>query len=89
MTSVVPWKSGTPFSIRSGSDSPGLGNVDSTGSDRPNVVESAVEFIQPLDSGGNFGRNTFRKNGVWNIKMAFSWRILLPKSLPSFSVPSS
>ncbi len=99
LSSVVLWKSGTPFSIRSGSDSPGIGNVDGAGSDRPNVVDptilgrvinhpdtsrsllpaSAFEFMQPVDPGGNLGRNTFRKDGVWNVNMALSRRILLAK----------
>ncbi|MYC68617.1 MAG: hypothetical protein F4X12_20055 [Acidobacteriia bacterium] len=97
LSSVVLWKSGTPFGIRSGSDSPGIGNVDGAGSDRPNVIDasilgravnhpdrskallptSAFEFIQPTDAGGDLGRNTFRKDSVWNINMALSRRVLL------------
>ena len=97
VSSVVLWKSGTPFGIRSGSDSPGIGNVDGAGSDRPNVIDasilgrvvnhpdrskallptSAFEFIQPTDAGGDLGRNTFRKDSVWNINMALSRRVLL------------
>ena len=99
LSSVVLWKSGTPFGIRSGSDSPGVGNVDGAGSDRPNVLDpsilgrvvnhpdrskaalptSAFEFIQPTDLGGDLGRNTFRKDSVWNVNMALSRRILLDK----------
>ena len=99
LSSVVLWKSGTPFSLRSGSDSPGVGNVDGAGSDRPNVIDasilgrvvnhpdrskallptSAFEFIQPTDAGGDLGRNTFRKDSVWNINMALSRRVLLDK----------
>ncbi len=98
-SSVVLWKAGTPFGIRSGSDSPGIGNVDGAGSDRPNLADTAIlgsiinhpdtsrallrrsafEFIQPTDPGGNLGRNTFRKDGVWNVNMALSRRILLPR----------
>lgn len=98
-SSVVLWKSGTPFGIRSGSDSPGVGNVDGAGSDRPNVLDpsilgrvvnhpdrskallpvSAFEFIQPTDPGGDLGRNTFRKDSVWNVNLALSRRILLAK----------
>lgn len=98
-SSVVLWKSGTPFAIRAGSDSPGIGNVDGAGSDRPNIVDtgllgrtvnhpdnsrdllprSAFDFIRPTDAGGNLGRNTFRKDGVWNVNMALSRRILLPR----------
>ena len=96
VSSVVLWKSGTPFGIRSGSDSPGIGNVDGAGSDRPNVVDSSIlgrsvnhpdtsrsrldrtafEFIRPTDPGGNLGRNTFRKDSVWNVNVALSRRIL-------------
>ena len=98
-SSVVLWKSGTPFGIRAGSDSPGIGNVDGAGSDRPNLADtsilgrivnhpdtslsqlprSAFEFIRPTDPSGNLGRNTFRKDGVWNVNTALSRRILLPK----------
>ena len=98
-SSIVLWKSGTPFGIRAGSDSPGIGNVDGAGSDRPNLVDTSVlgkvvnhpdrsrsllprdafEFIRPTDEGGNLGRNTFRKDGVWNVNMAMSRRILLPR----------
>ena len=35
---VVLFKKGTPFSVLSGSDAPGFGNVDGSTSDRPNVV---------------------------------------------------
>ena len=96
VSSVVLWKSGTPFGLRSGSDSPGIGNVDGAGSDRPNIVapsilgqsvnhpdtsrasldRSSFEFIRPTDRGGNLGRNTFRKDSVWNVNVAFSRRIL-------------
>ena len=98
-SSVVLWKTGTPFGIRAGSDSPGIGNVDGAGSDRPNLSDtsllgrvvnhpdtsrgqlprSAFEFIQPTDPAGNLGRNTFRKDGVWNVNTALSRRILLPR----------
>lgn len=96
-SSVVLWKSGTPFGIRAGSDGPGIGNVDGAGSDRPDVVDSTVlgrvinhpdtsarrlprsafSFIRPTDAGGDLGRNTFRKDGVWNVNMALSRRFLL------------
>ena len=42
LSSVVLLKSGTPFSIRSGSDGPGAGNVDGAGSDRPNIVDPSI-----------------------------------------------
>ncbi len=96
-SSVILWKSGTPFGIRSGSDSPGVGNVDGAGSDRPNVADmsvlgrvinhpdtarallprSAFEFIRPNAPAGNLGRNTFRKDGVWNVNLALSRRLRL------------
>ena len=41
-SSIVLLKSGTPFTLRSGSDSPGVGNVDGASSDRPNVADPAV-----------------------------------------------
>lgn len=42
LSAVVLVKSGTPFSLRSGSDSPGFGNVDGASSDRPNVIDPSV-----------------------------------------------
>lgn len=35
-------KTGTPFTVVTGSDSPGFGNVDGTSSDRPNVVDPSI-----------------------------------------------
>jgi hypothetical protein len=94
MSSVVLLKSGTPFSIRAGSDGPGIGNVDGAGSDRPNVVDptilgtvvdhpdtsvqklnpAAFSLIGPTQLGGNLGRNTFRKDQVWNVNLGVSRR---------------
>jgi hypothetical protein len=39
---VVLAKTGTPFSVVSGSDSPGFGNVDGDSGDRPNLVDPSV-----------------------------------------------
>ena len=33
---------------------------------------SAFAFIQPTDSSGNLGRNTFRKDGIFNVNVALS-----------------
>ncbi len=41
ISSVVLAKSGTPFAVRT-ADSPGNGNVDGAGSDRPNLLDSSV-----------------------------------------------
>jgi hypothetical protein len=41
-TVVFLAKSGTPFTVLSGSDSPGYGNVDGSSGDRPHVVDPAV-----------------------------------------------
>ena len=41
-SSIVLLKSGTPFTVYTGSDAPGYGNVDGSGKDRPNVVNPAV-----------------------------------------------
>jgi hypothetical protein len=35
-------KTGTPFTVVSGSDAPGYGNVDSSGSDRPNIDDPSI-----------------------------------------------
>lgn len=42
MAAVVLLKSGTPFSVVSGSDSPGFGNVDGSRGDRPHVIDTSV-----------------------------------------------
>ncbi len=100
-SSVVLWKSGTPFTLRSGSDSPGIGNVDGAGSDRPDLVDTAVlgrvvnhpdtalaqlpqeafAYINPTAAAGNLGRNTFRKDSVWNVNLGLSRRIVLPREM--------
>ena len=96
-SSIVLLKSGTPFSLRAGSDAPGVGNVDGVSGDRPNVAdpavlgrtidhpdtsvarlpESAFSFMLPGELAGNVGRNTFRKDGVWNINAGLSRRFVL------------
>ena len=42
MNGVLLLKSGSPFTLRSGSDGPGFGNVDGGASDRPNVIDPSV-----------------------------------------------
>lgn len=42
LSSVVLLKSGSPFTVASGSDSPGFGNVDGNGGDRPNLVDPSI-----------------------------------------------
>ncbi len=42
LSSVVLFKQGTPFTVTSGSDAPGFGNVDANGGDRPNLVDPSV-----------------------------------------------
>ncbi len=94
LSSIVLLKSGTPFELTAGSDGPGVGNVDGTSSDRPNVVDPSVlgrtinnpdtsadrlpaeafGFAGPTERAGNLGRNTFRKDGIWNINIALSRR---------------
>jgi hypothetical protein len=41
-SSVILLKSGTPFTVSTGSDAPGFGNVDGIGGDRPNVVDPSI-----------------------------------------------
>ncbi len=97
LSSIVLLKSGTPFTVRTGSDAPGSGNADGQTSDRPNVVDtsvlgarvnhpdlasaqlprSAFAFMAPTDFAGNLGRNTFRKDGVFNVNAAVSRRFSL------------
>jgi hypothetical protein len=42
VSAVFLAKSGTPFTVLSGSDGPGYGNVDGSSGDRPHVVDAAV-----------------------------------------------
>jgi hypothetical protein len=42
LSGVLLVKNGTPFSVESGSDGPGFGNVDGQGSDRVNLVDRTV-----------------------------------------------
>lgn len=84
---IILAKNGTPFTITSGSDAPGFGNVDGGSNDRVHIVDasilgrtigdpdtararlprSAFGFIQPGQSRGNIGRNTFRRGGIYNV----------------------
>jgi hypothetical protein len=41
-SAVALLKTGTPFTVTSGSDGPGFGNVDGNGGDRPNLVDPSV-----------------------------------------------
>ena len=40
--SIVLLKKGTPFTVGSGSDAPGFGNVDANGGDRPNLLDPSI-----------------------------------------------
>ena len=42
LSAVSLVKTGTPFSVRTGSDGPGFGNVDGASGDRPHVVDPSV-----------------------------------------------
>lgn len=42
LTSVVLAKTGMPFTVLSGSDGPGFGNVDGTNGDRPDIVDPSI-----------------------------------------------
>jgi hypothetical protein len=39
---IVLLKSGTPFTVQTGSDAPGFGNVDGNNGDRPNLLDPAI-----------------------------------------------
>jgi hypothetical protein len=41
-SSVILLKSGTPFTVQTGSDAPGFGNVDGIGGDRPDILDPAI-----------------------------------------------
>lgn len=42
LSSFLLLKSGTPFTVQSGGDGPGYGNVDGNGADRPNIVDPSI-----------------------------------------------
>jgi hypothetical protein len=42
LAAVALLKDGTPFTVISGSDSPGFGNVDGNGGDRPNLLDPSI-----------------------------------------------
>jgi hypothetical protein len=42
LSAVLLVKSGTPFTVYSGSDAPGYGNVDGNGQDRPNLLDPSI-----------------------------------------------
>jgi hypothetical protein len=42
VSGVILRKSGTPFNVSSGSDSPGYGNVDGTRGDRPHLLDPSI-----------------------------------------------
>ncbi len=93
LAAVTLLKSGTPFTVQSGADGPGFGNVDGNGGDRPNLVDrsvlgrtaghpdrsaaaiprSAFAYFRPdSEFGGNLGRNTFRKGGIYNVNASLA-----------------
>jgi len=42
VSAVALIKTGIPFTVASGSDAPGYGNVDGNGNDRPNAVDPSI-----------------------------------------------
>jgi len=42
ISAVTLAKTGMPFTVNSGSDAPGYGNVDGNGNDRPNLVDTSI-----------------------------------------------
>lgn len=41
-SAIALLKTGTPFTVQSGSDAPGFGNVDGNGQDRPNLLDPSI-----------------------------------------------
>jgi hypothetical protein len=55
-------KTGLPFTVITGSDGPGFGNVDGSNGDRPNVVDTSVlgrTYGDPNTSGALLPRSAF------------------------------
>jgi hypothetical protein len=42
ITGAALYRTGTPFPVQTGSDGPGFGNVDGSGSDRPNILDTSI-----------------------------------------------
>ena len=42
VAAITLLKNGTPFTVVSGSDAPGFGNVDGNGGDRPNLLDPSI-----------------------------------------------
>jgi hypothetical protein len=42
LSAIATIRTGTPFTVYVGSDSPGFGNVDGSGSDRPNILDPSI-----------------------------------------------
>ncbi len=66
LTSVILLKTGTPFTIYTGSDAPGIGNVDGAPADRPNVLDPSIlgrSIDHPDTSGALLPHSAFRYIG--------------------------
>jgi hypothetical protein len=80
-------KTGLPFTVITGSDGPGSGNVDGSNGDRPNLLDPTIlgrtigdpntSTIAPTDSRGSLGFDTFRRGGIHNMNAALarSWTL--------------
>ena len=53
-------------------------SVDNPDTSSGRLPASAFAFIRPTDRAGNLGRNTFRKDGIFNINVALSKEWTLP-----------
>jgi hypothetical protein len=102
ISAIALLKTGTPFTVLSGSDAPGYGNVDGIAWDRVDVVNpsvlgrtignpdtstqlmpaSAFAFMKVGSTGGNIGRNTFRKGPVRNVNASVSRQFPVWKDKP-------
>jgi len=63
LSTVTLLKSGTPFTVESGADSPGVGNVDGSRGDRPMLLDPSVlgrTIGDPDTSAGLLPRSAFR-----------------------------
>ncbi len=53
-------------------------SVDDPDTSAQRLRKEAFSFIEPTDTAGDLGRNTFRKDGIFNINFALSKRWALP-----------
>jgi hypothetical protein len=69
LAGVALAKTGTPFTVQTGSDGPGFGNVDGNGGDRPNLLDPSIlgrTIGNPDTSKARLPRSAFAYSGPFD-----------------------